>query len=324
MKFGCSLEMVNMMVSGPNFIYKQSKSFWVEYFKCVSAVGFKGVELPFNPLNSDPMAFETGRCGIPLSAFAIKAKYGSPEEFLGFLNQIRIEEVASIHMNANDVMLELVAAQRPMDDYFPILEQVGMEAVEHAASLKASGIVISPSPEIGWLNANLGENYEEVFTAKTIEVLKKITAAAKEKGITVALRSEYWSLFRGPKLGELVNEVGCAMCPDLAHLQIAGDPVIKVIEAHKGQIAFMHLTDTKFEDKFENYKKINAEIPVQGAQKVFSDLGEGIVDIPSSLKILKDSGYDGWVICEQRKTLEIYRGLLKMRWYVDDIMSKLN
>lgn len=55
MKFGCSLEMINMRTSRPNFIIKQSKFYWVEMFKLVAAAGFKGIELPYNPYNSDPI-----------------------------------------------------------------------------------------------------------------------------------------------------------------------------------------------------------------------------------------------------------------------------
>lgn len=326
MKFGCSLEMVNMLTSGPNFIFKQSKKFWVDYFKYVAAAGFKGIELPFNPFSSDPMAFETGRCGIPCNSVAVASKYGSPEEFLAFLNDIGINEITSVHANANDAMLELAAAALPAERYYDLLEDMGMQAVTHTKSLKAQGLVFSPTPELGWIHKYFGEDGEAEFAQKTIEILNKIIAAAKAEGITVALKTEYHSLFRGPKMAELLKAVPDAMmCPDLAHMAIAGDPTTIVVNAHKDQVAFMRLSDTAFEDKHDNYKKINAELPVEGPQKVFCDLGEGRVDLLGAVQTLKDNGYDGWIICEQKKTLDVYRGLLKMRWFVDhEIVGKLN
>ena len=58
--------------------------------------------------------------------------------------------------------------------------------------------------------------------------------------------------------------------------------------------------------------------------KVFSDLGEGSVDLLGAVQVLKDNNYDGWVICEQKKTLDVYRGLLKMGWFVKhEISDKL-
>lgn len=324
-KFGCSLEMVNMLTSGPNFIYKQSKSFWTNYFKFVAAVGFKGIELPFNPFNSDPMAFEMGRCGIPLSAFAVQAKYGSPAEFLDFLHSVGIDEVISVHMNANDIVLEILAAGRKIDDYFQLYESAGLAAIDHVVSLGGKGLVISPSAELGWLEKLVDGNLDGEFTDKTADVLVKLVNAAKAKGVQVALRTEYWSLFRGPKMAGLLKRVpGACLCPDLAHLAIAGDPVNIVVNAHKDEVAFMHLTDTAFEDKFENFRKINAEIPVEGPQKVFCDLGEGRVDLLGACRILKDNGYDGWVICENRKTLDVYKGLLKLGWFTEfELAQKL-
>ena len=325
MKFGCSLEMVNLLTSGPNFIIKQSKKYWIDFFKFVAAVGFKGVELPFNPYNSDPMAFETGRCGIPCSAAAIGAKYGSAEDFLALLKDVGIEEVCSVHMNANDAMLELAAAGRPAEDYFRLLLEMGVQAVRHAKSLKAGGLVISPSPECGWVFHYFGEDNTAAFELQTTKVLRQIAAQAAKEGIVVSLKTEYWSLFRGPKMAALLDAVpGARLCPDLAHLAIAGDPVLKVIDAHKDQIAYLRLGDTAFEDRYGNWRRINAEIPVEGPQKVFCDMGEGKVDLYGALKILADHDYDGWVICEQKKTLDVYRGLLKMGWFVQhELAAKL-
>lgn len=317
MKFGCSLEMVNMLTSGPNFIYKQSKSFWTNYFKYIAAVGFKGIELPFNPFSSDPMAFETGRCGIPLSAFAVKAKYGSAEEFLGLIRDVGLEEVTSIHFNANDIVLEILAAGRTMDDYFSLYEKAGLAAIDHLVSLGGKGLVFSPSAELGWLEKLAGDDLDGAFTDKTADVLGRLLKTASDKGVQIALKTDYWSLFRGPKMAALLKRLPKArFSPDLAHLAISGDPVLAVVEAHKDDIDFMRLSDTAFEDSVGNFRKINAEIPVEGPQKVFSDLGEGHVDLTGACGILKANGYTGWVICENKKTLDVYKGLLKLGWYV--------
>jgi sugar phosphate isomerase/epimerase len=323
--FGCSLETVNMLSSGPNFIYKQSKSFWTNYFKYVAAVGFRGIELPFNPFNSDPMAFEMGRCGIPLSAFAVQAKYGSPGEFMAFLRGVGIDKVTSVHLNANDVVLEILAAGRSMDDYFQLYEQAGLEAIDHLVSLGGKGLVISPSAELGWLEKLVGGDLDGAFTDRTIGVLAKLVHAAAHNGIQVALKTEYWSLFRGPKMAGLLQRLpGAYLCPDLAHLAIAGDPVNIVLNAHKDQIAFMRLSDTAFTDNFANFRKINAELPVEGPQKVFCDLGEGKVDLLGACRILRDNGYNGWIICENKKTLDVYKGLLKLGWFTEfELVRKL-
>lgn len=325
MKFACSLEMVHMQSSGPNFIYKQSKHFWIEFLKCISAAGFRGIALPFNPFTSDPMAFEIGRCGVPLSARALADKYGSPAEFLELLHDLRIDQVACIHMNANDVMLELNASGRTMEDYFPLLEQLSMEAVEHAASLNAAGILLSPSPELGWLEYRLGQGWEEEFSARSLEVFARLTAAAQAKGVAVTVTGEFWSFFRGRKLKEIPAAIPAAtLCPDLAHLAITGDPILPIFHHHAKEYQFVWLTDTAFTDTAENYRRINAELPVNGPQKVFCDLGDGNVPLEGVLRELQAVGFDGWAICEQRKTPNLYRGLLKMRWFLDDVIDRIS
>lgn len=303
----------------------QSKAFWVDLFKFVAAAGFRGIELPYNPFSSDPMAFEIGRCGVPVSKFAVNAKYGSPKEFMSFLNDVGIEEVTGVHINANDVMLEIVASGQPVSNYFTLFEKMGMEAIDFLVSLGSKGLVVSPTPEIGWLEKMVDGELDGEFTTKTIEVLRKLVSAGKEKGITVAVKNEYWSLMRGKKITQLLRQVeGALFSPDLAHIKITGDDPVVVVNAHKNEIGYLRFSDTDFTDEVCNYKKVNAEIPVEGRQKVFCDLGDGNVDLLDVAKILKDDNYNGWVICESKKTLNVYRALLKMRWFVDhEVVGKL-
>lgn len=307
MKFSFSLESVNMLTSGPNFIFKQSKGFWVNYFKYIAAAGFKAIELPFNPFSSDPMAFETGRCGIPNNANAISSKYGSPAEFRAFLREIGIDEISSIHINANDAMLE-------GGDYYSRFEELCRSAAEHCRSLDCPSLVVSPSPELGWIKAKLGDEFEE----RTLGILSKLSG---EAGIEIAVRAEFWSFFRGWGITKIP---GVKICPDLAHMSIAGLDVAEALRSYGGNILCPVLTDTAFTDEVGNFERVNAEIPVEGAQKVFSDLGDGKLPLLECAQIIKDSGYEGYVVCEQRKTLDVYRALLKLRWYLDhEITGKL-
>lgn len=322
MKYSFSLESVNMLTSGPNFIYKQSKSFWVNYFKYISAAGFRSVELPFNLFSSDPMAFETGRCGIPLSANAINSKYGSAGDFLCFLNELGIDEISSIHVNANDAMLELVAAKLQPADYYRLFAEMLQDSLEHCKSLNCKSLIISPSPELGWLKTIMPDDLDGKFERCTAYILNSFCHTAASYEISVAVRAEFWSLYRGNAIMELLNEVpGLLICPDFAHMHIAGVSETEALAACAGKLLCPRLTDTSFTDEYNNFERINAEIPVDGPQKVFSDLGDGTVKLSECAQIIKDSGYDGYVVCEQRKTLDVYRGLLKLRWYLDHEIS---
>ena len=322
MKFACSLEMVNMLTSGPGAFTKQSKKFWMDYLKYIAAVGFRGIELPFNCFHSDAMAFEMGRSGIPCNADAIRTKYDSADGFLSFLKEIGIDEVTSVHINANDAMLELIAVEAEKETYYNLLEQLCLEGIEHARSLKAQGVVISPTPELGWIRRYFGDDIED-FKQKTIDILKKIMPVAGDAGLTVAFKNEFWSLFAGEEIRELLAEIPNAFyAPDFAHVKIAGGDNLCVLKEYRDHMKFVHMSDTGFEDLYHNAEHINAELPLQGSQKVFSDCGEGDIDLVAAVKTLQDQKYDGWVVCENKRTLDAYRGLLKLGWFVNQKLQQ--
>lgn len=322
MKFGCSLEMVHMRTSGPNFIIRQSKGYWVEMFKLVAAAGFKGIELPYNPYTSDPIAFEVGRCGMPISQFAVNAKFGSSQAFMEMLRSFGIEEVTGVHINPNDIMLELLAREASADAYFPMLQELADDAMSFLISLGSKCLVMTPTPEIGLLAESFGggkDGWQPDFVDRTIQAINAIATRAKAKGLTLAVKNEFWSMGHGPHLQELFAglDADVRYSPDAAHLVIGGADPVLTVRSFSGRMAAVRFNDTSFVDAENNFRRINPEIPVTGAQRVFADLGEGTVDLKGMHEALKESGYVGWVICESRNTLNVHRALLKMRWFID-------
>ena len=328
MKFGCSLEMINMRTSGPNFIVKQSKSYWVEMFKLVAAAGFTGIELPYNPYSSDPLAFEIGRCGMPVNRAAVNAKYGSVQSFRDFLHSVGIKELTSVHISAQDILLELIASENSDGDIPEMLEKLGLEALEFVIDMGGKGLVVSPTPEIGLLAQYMGngdDTWEKRYLKKTGEVLNRIGRSAAAQGVQIAITNEFWGLLRGSEIEGFMKYItgeNVRFAPDPAHLLIAGTDPAAMVKIFEGRLGLVRFTDTAFVDSLMNYKKTNAEVPVEGPQRLFCDVGEGAVDLIGIYKALQDSGYDGWVICESKKTLNVYRALLKMRWYLDNVVLK--
>lgn len=322
MKFGCSLEMINMRTSGPNFIIRQSKGYWLEMLKLIAAAGFKGIELPYNPYSSDPVAFEVGRCGMPISRFAVNAKYESPAAFMQMLRDVGIEEITGVHINPNDIMLELIARDAGMSEYFNMLYSLADEAILFLQELGSKNLVLSVSPEIGLLAENFGrgqDGWQPDFVAKSIGVINEIANLAQKRGITLSLKNEFWGMAHGQHL----NEIFAGLAPnirfsaDTAQLTIGGEDPALSIQAFSNRLAQIRFSDTTFTDVENNFRRINAEIPVKGNQRVFCDLGEGSVDFKKITGLLHSQNYDGWIICESRNTLNVHRALLKMRWFID-------
>jgi sugar phosphate isomerase/epimerase len=324
MKFGCSMEMVNMHTSEMGAFLKLSKSYWVEMFKLTSAAGFRGIELPYNPANSSGLT----RSGMPISNYVTKSRYGSAKSLLKLLNDVGIDEVTGVHISANDVMNELISSGQEPDKLFGMFEEWAKEATEFISELGGKGLVVSPTPEIGLLEKFFGnekKGWEISFLDKTAEAINRIGKLSAKRGVQTCIKNEYWSLIRGNAIDAFLRKLDqgvISYSPDLAHLKIAGVDPVKTVKKYSGKISYIRFSDTSFEDKENNYKKIWPEYPVTGAQRVYLNLGEGSVDIPGVYRELRKSGYDGWIICESKKTLNVYRALLYMRWYLDHVVTK--
>jgi inosose dehydratase len=324
MKFGCTMELVDMHTSETGAFLKLSKSYWVEMFKLTSAAGFRGIELPYNPANSSGLT----RSGMPISNYVTKARYGSAKSLLKLLNDVGIEEVTGVHISANDVMTEIISSGRKPDELFPILEDWAKEAVGFVSALRGKSLVISPTPEIGLLEKYIGKqrkDWEKDFLDKTTEAINRIGKMSAKSGVQTCVKNEFWSLVRGKEFDKLYKNLDrklIAYSPDLAHLKIAGVDPVKTIKKYAGNLGYIRFSDTSFEDKENNYKNIWAEYPVNGAQRIYLNMGEGSIDIPGVYRELQKSGYDGWVICDSKKSVNIYRALLYMRWYLDNVLMK--
>ena len=324
MKFGFSLETVNMRASEPNFKHKLSKTYWVSMFKCISAAGFEGIELPYNPSENGIMC-DVCRSGMPISRLAIDSKYGSPQSFMQLLNSLGIKEITGFHINPNDTLNELVEMDDDPNKLFDEFERLADEAIETLSELGGKTLVVSATPEIGLILETFPEGgWEGLFFKNTVKMLNNIIGKAAEAGIQTAIKNEFWGLARGVGIDAYMKELDpkAFYSPDLGNLKIAGADIIGVIEKYNVRLANIRFNDTFFADEEKNFEKTDPEIPATGAQRVFCDIGDGDIDIPGIYSRLKQYGYKGYVICESRKTLNVYRALLKMRWYVDNTLAQ--
>ncbi len=326
MKIACSLETVELKSSGPSKLRLLSKGYWIEFFQWVAAAGFTAVELPYNPFNNDPLAFEIGRCGVPICLAAVNVKFGSPKEFRKKLADFGIADVSGVHVQAADALAEILATDGDTARYFGLLESMGHEAVGFLADLGSTDLVVSPTPPMGLVERCFGggrEGWETGFLDLTAAVLNKLAREAKPKGVRISVRNEFWSLLRGPVLDAFLAKLDKEILysPDLSHLLIAGADPVAVLKAHKTRLASIRFNDTRFEDVVGNYRTSHPEIPVQGAQRVFCDLGDGSIDLRGAYQTLVAAGFDGWVVFDSRMTLDVPRALLRMRWRIDHAIT---
>ena len=316
MKYGFSLELVDTHNQQPNRNRMDCKYYWDEMYTYLAAGGFKAVEYPYDI----KWAFG-GRSGVPLVKRSIMIKDGSPANYLERLRAAGLEEVPGIHIDPTFLFSGNV------DAYFFPAHHFSLEAIDYVAELGGKYISFTATPSIGDLKLCFGADFE-AKSKELLERLKKEYAElanyAEEKGVTLCLKNEFWSLLRGNAIVDFVKSIDANVKIDIdtANLKIAGACPKCIIKENPELIGVVHFTDTAFKDEEEAYAQQMPEFPKVKATKVFRDIGQGEVDFPGIEKVLKEVGYDGYVIFNCRNSIDPCRAILRTRYYADKYLGK--
>jgi len=312
MKYGISMEMVDLYRQEPNRNRRECKYFWDELFELVSAAGFKGIELPYE-LKWD----FGGRSGIPFTRRAINIKYAGVKEFLEVLRNKGISCIAGVHFDPT------LFAGDNQDVYFGAFEHFASEALGFAIEAECETLTLTPTPPMYLIGKMCTD--ESSFLKRTAELINRLADTAKKGGVKLCVKNEYWSLLRGEGIKDFMSQLAdnTYYGIDTACLAIAGVDPVSFIESCGNRIGSVQLTDTSFVDDGEYYKKPLPEFPAGRATQVFRDLGQGGIDFPAVIKALENAGYNGWVIVNNRQTRDIYRGMLRAVYYLNNVGVKV-
>ncbi len=134
----------------------------------------------------------------------------------------------------------------------------------------------------------------------TLDVAEKIANHAEKHGMTV-LYEEQGRYINGIEnfgafFGEMKARCGnVGVCADFGNILYAGEKPEDFIAAYIDDIKHVHIKDYRFRSIEES-----PAIPAQGWGQVpggwveHSVVGEGMIDLEKCLKLLKESGYDGY------------------------------
>lgn len=313
MKIGLSLDMVNVHHQEPNRNRYESKYYWDELYPMISAAGFSAVEIPF-----DPFWIFRGGSGVPFTKYCVEVKFETVSRFVNHLQSCGIEKVAGIHFNPT-----LFMRNENLDFYFGASSYFGGEAIRYAAELGCDYINVTPTPPYGLIKYYHGknENWEADFMERTLQLINNFAQVAKENGIVLSLRNEYWSLFRKQDFQRMISQLddSIRLNFDSANLCIANQNPTEVLKNNVGKIGSVYLTDTAFTDDNEIWKTPLPEYPHHRATQVFKDLGLGNVNVNEFYETLRLIGYEGWAIVSCRQTREPMRALLRSRHCLNQI-----
>jgi sugar phosphate isomerase/epimerase len=119
-----------------------------------------------------------------------------------------------------------------------------------------------------------------------IRLYNRVGRLATQAGVTVRLHpnSHHGSLVQtAAEYAYVLDRVDPAHIkfgPDTGHIIRGGQDVLKCLRTHLHRIVQIHFKDAD-------------------ASGQWVGLGEGVCDFPAVLALLKDAGYDGWVIAEE-------------------------
>lgn len=99
-------------------------------------------------------------------------------------------------------------------------------------------------------------------------------------------------------LMELTNPELLGLCLDMGHYAFGGGDPVEALEAYYDRIWHVHFKD--YDPAIGQEAAANSYDYFKSVEKgVFCELGKGNVDFPSIVRILKQKGYDGWIVVEQ-------------------------
>jgi inosose dehydratase len=133
------------------------------------------------------------------------------------------------------------------------------------------------------------------------DTLRASAEAASGFGVTLCFHNHVGSYIETRReIDELFSRLdgsGVYHGPDTGHLAWAGDEVVPYVQAYARSIRTMHVKDIDPGVRARGRAE-KLDYMAQAEAGIFTELGQGLVDIPGVLSTLDAIGFDGWLIVE--------------------------
>lgn len=142
--------------------------------------------------------------------------------------------------------------------------------------------------------------------ARYAALIDRIGAVALEEGVRACFHNHVGTIVETraelDRLLALTDPSRVFVGPDTGHLAWAGDDPVAFCRDHASRIKTAHLKDCHAATIARGREASwpYAEFVEHG---IFAELGEGCVDFPAILQILRDADFSGWLIAETDRTM---------------------
>ena len=186
------------------------------------------------------------------------------------------------------------AARDPVEDIvgrLDVLNACGAEVLVLAAATGTGGYDSRPTLDDAHWNA--------IFTN-----LDRLADAAARRGLLVVLHPHVGTMVETPDdLERVLTGSAVRLCLDTGHLLIGGTDPVELVRAVPERIAHVHLKDV---DQALAARVTAGDLTYMQAvaQRMYTPLGQGDVDIAAIVTALRENGFDGWFVLEQDTILD--------------------
>lgn len=233
------------------------------------------------------------------AAVGIEAMEAGPEGFLP-PDPDEVKDLLSRHA------LDLVGGFVPAVLHEADARQEGLDLVERRARFFSD----AGADTLVLAAATGSESYDKVVELaeedwkELFENLSRVEEICDRYDLTPVLHSHYgtvvetdyqlWRFLEGSEMG---------LCLDTGHLIIGGSDPVEVVEKAADRVKHVHLKDVDRDvAELLGAREIGFKEACQ--RGAFCSLGDGDVDVAQLLKLLDQSGYQGWYVLEQDNVVE--------------------
>ena len=139
--------------------------------------------------------------------------------------------------------------------------------------------------------------------ASTIELLETIAAETRAAGARIAFHPHAGTYIETPeeveRLAASIAAETLPFCLDVGHYTVGGGDPVAAIRRFGARVAHVHLKDVDREVLAGLRAGRVGGFGAAIRERLFTELGAGVLDLDGVLAALADQGYDGWLMVEQ-------------------------
>lgn len=180
-------------------------------------------------------------------------------------------------------------------------------AALHAAGGEVLIVALDQSPgrteASGRADAPQTPQLSEAGWRSLVASLETLGREAAELGHPLAFHNHTGTFVETPaeleRLLGLTDPALVGLCLDLGHYTVGGGDAVTGLERHAERLSHIHLKDVDETVLGRLRGGQIADFREALRERIFTELGSGVLDLPGILRALRAAGYRGWIMVEQ-------------------------